>query len=405
MKPRLKYTFLTLAFLLCIATAAFANDEPKGLSGYIPGLTSGVGFLLWYFLRKDRIITPIAGAYPPEGLTPADAAYIMNGEVRSVDCLSFILYWAGKGYLLVSGISEKGGFMERKGLLLRKLREIGEEARLCEKELFDGMFLRGSDGQVTTFALAEGKFDDDLNKARKQIVNSYGGDSNPRIFKGIIMGGSIRALLVGSPTFVGMWYMIFAWFFRVNNAWVSALTALFFSFVFLNVLRMFRFALLLTEEFIDVPGLKLVLMLITMFAILFVSHGASFVMGRTFSFQLVLEMIDISAPLGLMYSCRHRTKLGLEYMARLLGLKNFIETAGSGLIYVMANENPKYFYDVLPYAMVLGVADKWAQKFERVALRPPEWYEDNKEGAFSASSFVSGFTERLSGVTKASRHA
>ena len=33
-------------------------------------------------------------------------------------------------------------------------------------------------------------------------------------------------------------------------------------------------------------------------------------------------------------------------------------------INALAEENPSYFYDVLPYAYVFGLTDTWAKKFE-----------------------------------------
>ena len=38
-------------------------------------------------------------------------------------------------------------------------------------------------------------------------------------------------------------------------------------------------------------------------------------------------------------------------------------------------ENPEYFYNILPYAYVLGVSDKWIKKFESISLQAPSWYD------------------------------
>ena len=38
------------------------------------------------------------------------------------------------------------------------------------------------------------------------------------------------------------------------------------------------------------------------------------------------------------------------------------------------NENPEYFYDVLPYAMVFGLEEKWGKKFEGLLTTQPDWY-------------------------------
>ena len=44
---------------------------------------------------------------------------------------------------------------------------------------------------------------------------------------------------------------------------------------------------------------------------------------------------------------------------------------------LLVEEDPDYFYDVLPYAYVFGLTDTWAKKFETIALEPPQWWEGN----------------------------
>ena len=61
-------------------------------------------------------------------------------------------------------------------------------------------------------------------------------------------------------------------------------------------------------------------------------------------------------------------------MGRLLGLRRFIETAEAPRINALVEENPNYFYDILPYAYVMGVTKKWAKRFEHVQVEPPVWY-------------------------------
>ena len=41
-----------------------------------------------------------------------------------------------------------------------------------------------------------------------------------------------------------------------------------------------------------------------------------------------------------------------------------MKTVEKDKINELVEENPNYFYDILPYAYVLGVSDKWSKKFE-----------------------------------------
>ncbi len=71
---------------------------------------------------------------------------------------------------------------------------------------------------------------------------------------------------------------------------------------------------------------------------------------------------------------RKRTDRGHEIKQRIDGFKTFLETAEKEKLEALVDENPSYFYDILPYAYVLGVSDKWTKKFESIAMEPPRWY-------------------------------
>ena len=71
---------------------------------------------------------------------------------------------------------------------------------------------------------------------------------------------------------------------------------------------------------------------------------------------------------------RRRTDKGHEYLQRIMGFKKFLETAEKEKLEALVDENPEYYYDILPYAYVLGVSDKWTKNFEGIALEPPQWY-------------------------------
>jgi len=71
---------------------------------------------------------------------------------------------------------------------------------------------------------------------------------------------------------------------------------------------------------------------------------------------------------------RKRTDEGYMNLQKIKGFKTFLETAEKERLETLAEENPEYFYDILPYAYVLGVSDVWIEKFESIAVEPPSWY-------------------------------
>ena len=71
------------------------------------------------------------------------------------------------------------------------------------------------------------------------------------------------------------------------------------------------------------------------------------------------------------------TKKGIIMREYVTGLKMYMETAEKDRInfHNAPEKNPKTFEKLLPYAMVLGVEDKWAKQFEDIYEGQPDWYE------------------------------
>ena len=87
-------------------------------------------------------------------------------------------------------------------------------------------------------------------------------------------------------------------------------------------------------------------------------------------FAFLLSVISLIMS----FFIRRRTEKGHQLKQRINGFKIFLETAEKEKLEAMVEENPKYYYDILPYAYVLGVSDKWTKNFEGIVLEPPEWY-------------------------------
>jgi uncharacterized membrane protein YgcG len=69
-----------------------------------------------------------------------------------------------------------------------------------------------------------------------------------------------------------------------------------------------------------------------------------------------------------------KTATGSKYLRQCLGFKRYVELAEKERIKVLADKDPTLFGRLLPYAMVLGVADQWAEAFKDLITEPPDWY-------------------------------
>lgn len=94
---------------------------------------------------------------------------------------------------------------------------------------------------------------------------------------------------------------------------------------------------------------------------------------------------------------KNRTQYGNEILGRILGFKRFLETAEKRKLEMLLEENPSYFYNILPYTIVLGVSSIWADKFKDLVVEPPQWYGGPDIGnAFVLGAFMGSFNNTLS---------
>ena len=100
---------------------------------------------------------------------------------------------------------------------------------------------------------------------------------------------------------------------------------------------------------------------------------------------VVVGLICLIGMIILLKLMPKRTKYGIEILGKLKGFKNFLEVAEKEKLETMVLQNPNYFYDILPYAYVLGVSDKWIKKFEFISMKSPSWYDSTS--SFDVSNF------------------
>jgi uncharacterized membrane protein len=75
-----------------------------------------------------------------------------------------------------------------------------------------------------------------------------------------------------------------------------------------------------------------------------------------------------------------RTDEYTELLGRVLGFRDFIKTAELDQLNSLVEEDPQYFYHIMPYAYVLGLSNKWIKNFEDFpAQAPPTWYRGSHE--------------------------
>ena len=88
------------------------------------GILSLLALLLFLLFGRDPVLVRTVEFYPPDGITSAEAGYIIDATVDKKDVVSLILYWASKGYLTID---------QTKGILLKKVKDLPDKSEEYER--------------------------------------------------------------------------------------------------------------------------------------------------------------------------------------------------------------------------------------------------------------------------------
>jgi len=354
-----------------------------------------LAFLLWFFLGRDRKVYPTVEFYPPDGMTPAEAGFIIDGEVDNKDVTALLLYWADKGFIQ---IVEEG----HNDFSLVKVKNL-EGGRSYEKQMFNQLFKNRESVSVHTLRQT---FYSAMVHAKSGVRLWFESAKSRKVFT----GASEKARkFMQYLTMLPVAYVLFMYIYRDSGDLAfSVILALLFCWLLSLPVK------LLVDVFekwrSTPPGRRMARLIgfAAVFLILFILYV--FVVPAFFTVSYDFAALSITAAstaamlimLPLTVVMRQRTEQGVKWFGQLLGFRNFIEKAEKDRIERLVEENPSYFYNVLPYAYVLGVTDAWAHKFEGIGMKQPEWYTGYSSGRmFSTIWFASAMSRSMGGFSSA----
>lgn len=324
-----------------------------------------IAYNLWSKYGKDYDVIETVEFYPPEGLNSIDVAYIYKGNVSSKDVVSLLIHLANKGYLKIETTEKKSLFGKSDDFVITKLKGYDGDNKEEEKFL-NGLF---KDSDIVRKKDLEEKFYTTINSicySKNSSRNKY------KIFdKAADNKRGLLFLMLFLVSFLSLAIPVFGYGFDY------IISSLLISFVFVLVL-------IIISAVCDKIGNKLSIVISLIFAlisfmiagIIFDSLiGYSIIFGDSvYSFGYLISLVNVIFIFLFYLIMSKRTEYGTEMLGKVRGFRNFLLVAEKDKLEALVNENPNYFYDILPYTYVLGVSDKWIKQFESIAIEPPTWY-------------------------------
>ncbi len=297
----------------------YAGSAIKFLIPFL--LIAGTAGMHWRRYGRDpkgrRVIVPEYEA--PDGLKPTQVGTIADFRTDNRDITAAIIDLAIRGYLkIIETVNDRKILKDTKTYSLRLEKTDLKGLEPFEKVLLRGIFSTFESGQEVDMASLKYKLSSTASQIQKEVKED----------------------LVARD------------YFRKTPLSTTM-----------------RFAGLLFVEFLA----------IIIFAV--VVQGSAVVLGIAAGTALAVIFIILLPS---------RTQKGVAAKENILGLKKYLEVAESERIkklqspdapYAAKSAEPKktvdLFEKLLPYAMVLGVEEKWAKQFENIYRTPPDWYQGN----------------------------
>jgi uncharacterized membrane protein YgcG len=343
-----------------------------------------VGLLLFFLFGRDDKPVKTVEFYAPEGMSPSEVGYIIDGCVDNRDVVSLVIYWAHRGYLT---IEDTGGSTFK----FTKIKDLHGDAKPFERHMFDKLFKLGP---TVTSSDLKYTFYKTIESTKSMVSDSFEREDS-RVFTKISTGlKPLTSFLAALPVMITLALTNYRdtqdmMSTLITTAIVGILILLPVFFI-IGIMRSWRG---------QRPAIR-VIKLISALVLSFIA--VAFFIGLTYE-KVYVPALPLFAALAtiilgiIAVFIIKRTPKGVEWLGKILGFQEFLNLAERPKLIELVEQDPKYFYNILPYAWVLNVSDKWAKKFETIALQPPDWYYGHT-GAFYPMMFVSDLNHSMNSV-------
>lgn len=329
--------------------------------------------LIWFFYGKDAHIIPVLNFYPPKNMSVLDIELAYNENVTTKGIIGTIINLAQRGYLKIT--------TQKDSILFKKIKDYNGNDEY-EGKIFKAIFSSGKD-TVSDKGLYKTKFGNKIEEIliskNDEVKKLYENDSINAVPKNII-GFFISVIaLVMSYAYASFDFM-----------------QLIKGFIATGVFALGVWFLYGCAETTKHKNINTILIYLF---VLLPAFGISLVF-----FEVMTYVYPVCLACGVggvisfvcFYHMHKRSKKYTLLQGELEGLKRFIKTAEINKLKLLVEENPRYFYSILPFAYIFNLSDKWIKQFEKLTELSVEW---NNGAIFEGNNFDS-FLQRMDTASK-----
>ena len=326
--------------------------------------------LLWYLFGRDRHMVKTLEFYPPDDLTPGEIGYLVDGRADKQDVISTIVYLADKGYIEIEE-------MDRKKFRFIAKKEPGTEVPSYVREIYNGLFPGKKNKVRTSDQLgASSAFGRKYQKSRELLEDMFKGSSAIiRPDSRMARAACTVAAMVPSAAYItwagangddGGGFMLF-W----SAAHILVCVKLMCS-VYDNIRSS-------SKVMSVIKSLGAIWFFTMGVGVLPLTSDALTLLTAPRAIALVMYLA-IGTLISMFFAvvAIAKTDSYTDLLGRVLGFRDFIKTAELDKLNELVEDDPQYFYHIMPYAYVFGLSNKWIKNFEDLPVVAPEWYRGSR---------------------------
>ena len=312
------------------------------------------------FLRGAPLIRERRNS-PPEGITAGEMGSRLT--LAGTDLIAMVFSWAQMGYILIQ-LDDRGR------VWLHKKMEMGNERNPFEIKTFQTLFGRRDivDGTGARYAAVIRKLSK-LNPARKIMMSPKCG--NMLIFRGLMCAVQFFCGICIAMNFTGK--LAFQILLAIVLAVLGAASAWAIQSGMYRLHLRFRLPVVLS----------------VLLSLAWLGLGiwcGQWVIG------LLCVLVQLLAGLMAAYGGR-RSELGRQNASLILGLRHYFKTVDREDLKRIQENDPEYFYNLLPFALAMGVEYPFAKRFGSQKLAPCPYFTCGISKKLTAEEWTDFFRE------------
>lgn len=361
----------TLVLKLQTPEGMFPESQAMGGSLFIDnvamGICAAVALLYWIITMGCKPLFSVHRSTAPDGISAGNVgSYLVH---KGADLTMMVIHWAQLGYLIIH-LDEHGR------VFLYKKMEMGNERNSFEQRIFKNLFGKGTMIDATSYRYAK-QCEKTALISKKFAAGYLPHSGNPKLFRilgclvglfaGIAMGDSI----VSSPTWRILCMILMAvvctacsWFIQEGMGCLHLYHK--------NSLQ----ATLLCTVIVLLAG----------------------VFTKCALYAIIVVVWNLFVGLAAAYGGK-RSENGARIYQEILGLRRHMKKVSKSELVRIMRTNPDYYYELVPFALALGVDKQLAKQFDTLPIPDCTWLLTGIGPARTASDFCPILRETVKSMT------